>query len=716
MRKSAKTILAGFVVLCILIAWAVCPVAADGNRDTNKERSIGDQKHGDDNFDHDDSPVPREGYDEWHRCNYRPPASFSEVPNLTLDSALVTATPHWIFLAAGEKEQKALLSFLNSADIPEKKQAEWKRFLIGIWNKYPVRYVKTKDSAILKLGSSHGKFSMTAKENETFREIEAYIAQEMDKIQQNTIIPMWAPQSHSNFIVVAFKQKEPILQTDPYYLNILERSAQEPDEWYNNDPIPFDHQIHHGFVPIGIIVPSFPIIILPPQIVGLGLAPDNYGKYASLAKQEFSSRDYANSFKDMSYASHFISDLGNPYHTPMVQIIPLQFVDSPFSSIIFPNTDMIVNYVALHNNYEHYLDANFASFTITGESYEPLDPTYWAKGHGVVSWSMSYPLIYSSYWHFVINHNYDFATNPAIVSITQNRVSETIKHNNGLVQYVTGGQPITFTITPLSGPGGSISPSGPVTLTYGQTQTFTIQPASNYAIDDLKVNGESKGQVSQFTFDIDTLNKAKGDQTIEAIFKSTEPVSIYVSSYNGGFPQYHVPNYDDEPWSVMRSAEGNEMGSGLHLLTGNADNEYRILSRPVFVFRDPLSSVPPGSTITSVTFVWYVPYSYNTLWPYPSIELTSGSVSNSEAIQASDYQRAGATVLSDSYPVGWFGGSNPVEIPLNAAGKSYVDTAGDAAVFVRFTSDVDGTSPRWSYLSRIYLEGAPHAQLQIEYI
>ena len=116
------------------------------------------------------------------------------------------------------------------------------------------------------------------------------------------------------------------------------------------------------------------------------------------------------------------------------------------------------------------------------------------------------------------------------------------------------------------------------------------------------------------------------------------------------------------------------------------------------------------------TFVWYVPISYNTLWPYPFIELTDGSVSDPNEIHASDYQRAGSTALSDSYPVGWFGGSNPMELPLNAAGKSYIDSRGDVVVFVRFTSDVDGTSPDWSYLSRIYLEGFPEAYLHIEYL
>src|SRR5512136_2248421 len=118
---------------------------------------------------------------------------------------------------------------------------------------------------------------------------------------------------------------------------------------------------------------------------------------------------------------------------------------------------------------------------------------------------------------------FDFSTSPEIMSITRNRLTETAKYNNGLIKYVTGGKPITFTITPVPGPGGSISPSNPVTITYGQTQTFTIHPLPNYAIDDVKVNGVEQEKNNQFTFDTVTLDKSKAAQTIQVTFKSTVP-------------------------------------------------------------------------------------------------------------------------------------------------------------------------------------------------
>jgi len=573
-KKIYRILLLALIAITILVTLTMSPVAAAEDRDTKGGRSIDADRHGD-----DDSLVPREGYDERFRCGCHAPDSFSQVPNLQIDPALITATPHWIFLAAGEKEQEALLKFLNNADIPPKKRAEWKRFMTRMWKKYPVRYVKTRSSARLELGDHRQSYSLTAEEKATFQEIETYIAQEMEKTQQETILPMWAPQSHSNFAVNAFQLEEPALKDDQYYRDIIDQGAQAPDGFYENDPIPFDHQLNHGFVPAGLVLLPYPLIVLPPQILGLGFAPDNYGKYAALAKQEYSSRDYADAFKDMAYASHFISDLGNPYHTPMAQIIPLQFVDSPISLIVFPNSGMIVDYELLHNNYEHYADVNFASFGTTTASYIPVDPTYSAKGHAVFSWALSYPLIYSCYWHYLLNNDFNFGSDPQIVWITQNRVTETAKHNNGLVQFVTGGKPVTFTITPGAGPGGSIFPSDPVTINYGQSQTFTIQPAPNFAIDDVKINGVSQKAISRYTFDINTLNKAKGEQTISATFKSTAPPpssgTEWIWSRDGWGDWQHTASWsgtqvgpNSEYGPVMVNGHG-EHGTDTNLLAGS---------------------------------------------------------------------------------------------------------------------------------------------------
>ena len=84
-------------------------------------------------------------------------------------------------------------------------------------------------------------------------------------------------------------------------------------------------------------------------------------------------------------------------------------------------------------------------------------------------------------------------------------------------------EPITYLISVSSGPGGSISPSGTITVNSGESKTFTVTPYSGYKISDVKVDGVSKGAISSYTFANVTSNN-----TIEATFEKeiTETVII----------------------------------------------------------------------------------------------------------------------------------------------------------------------------------------------
>ena len=61
--------------------------------------------------------------------------------------------------------------------------------------------------------------------------------------------------------------------------------------------------------------------------------------------------------------------------------------------------------------------------------------------------------------------------------------------------------------------GGTISPAGTVNLATGANQTYTITPAANYQIADVKVDGNSVGAVANYEFTSLTAN-----HTIEATF------------------------------------------------------------------------------------------------------------------------------------------------------------------------------------------------------
>lgn len=76
---------------------------------------------------------------------------------------------------------------------------------------------------------------------------------------------------------------------------------------------------------------------------------------------------------------------------------------------------------------------------------------------------------------------------------------------------------VTHTITATAGTGGSISPSGSVTVDSGTSKAFTITPSSNYSIADVKVDDVSQGKITSYTF-----SGVSANHTIAATF-----------SYNG---------------------------------------------------------------------------------------------------------------------------------------------------------------------------------------
>jgi hypothetical protein len=80
----------------------------------------------------------------------------------------------------------------------------------------------------------------------------------------------------------------------------------------------------------------------------------------------------------------------------------------------------------------------------------------------------------------------------------------------------------TYTITATAGAGGSISPSGDVTVNNGDIQTFTITPDAGYHIDDVLVDGVSVDVVSSSPGSY-TFTGVDDNHTIDATFAKEPP-------------------------------------------------------------------------------------------------------------------------------------------------------------------------------------------------
>jgi hypothetical protein len=94
-----------------------------------------------------------------------------------------------------------------------------------------------------------------------------------------------------------------------------------------------------------------------------------------------------------------------------------------------------------------------------------------------------------------------------------------------------------YTITATAETGGSITPSGAVSVNHGADQAFTITANSGYKISDVVVDGVSVGAVGTYTF-----NNVNADHTIHATFTKTKIFTITPIAGQGGkiFPSEPV--------------------------------------------------------------------------------------------------------------------------------------------------------------------------------
>ena len=140
----------------------------------------------------------------------------------------------------------------------------------------------------------------------------------------------------------------------------------------------------------------------------------------------------------------------------------------------------------------------------------------------------------------------------------------------------------TFTITASAGQGGSITPSGAVSVKKGESQTFTITPSANYKIKDVIVDNESKGVVDTYTFETVTE-----PHTITASFTEkavTLPDSIHEDFNSSSLPagwtvEGPSASYNYESWKIdfYRNWRNNAAVCAANFMVNAEQNEKLIL-------------------------------------------------------------------------------------------------------------------------------------------
>lgn len=239
---------------------------------------------------------------------------------------------------------------------------------------------------------------------------------------------------------------------------------------------------------------------------------------------------------------------------------------------------------------------------------------------------------------FSVTGTYDYDSMLGLIIFTEAVTSTTLT-----LEGITGsaiGIPVSFvlntsyTITASASAGGSISPSGSVSVLSGQSQTFTITPDTGYQVSDVLADGSSVGAVTTYTFPNVTEN-----HTISATFavaSATREVDIEVygdgghidingTSYFGGETVTvtqsdtitFVPDTGNRVgWAeeVEKSTFSSSIGLGMTDWTGfypySGDSNLRVWFRvndgtyDIYITYSGLGSVAePVSVLTGSTFI-----------------------------------------------------------------------------------------------------------------
>ena len=139
-----------------------------------------------------------------------------------------------------------------------------------------------------------------------------------------------------------------------------------------------------------------------------------------------------------------------------------------------------------------------------------------------------------TYTQIVSKTNTNIATDQGdgyVVSITARYLKVNMLYNSANVGVhiadfrvygtLSTGVPVSYTITAGSGTGGTITPTGSVSVTQGTNKTFAVTAGSGYQIANVTVDATSLGAVSTYTFTNVTAN-----HSISATFQATSGVNI----------------------------------------------------------------------------------------------------------------------------------------------------------------------------------------------
>ena len=258
---------------------------------------------------------------------------------------------------------------------------------------------------------------------------------------------------------------------------------------------------------------------------------------------------------------------------------------------------------------------------------------------------------------------------------------------------VTYSPPLTITAT--AGTGGTITPSGAVSVTSGANQTFVIAPTTGYIVAGVSVDGgASVGRVNSYTF-----NNVVADHTIAATFESGwyapagnvnnnfanagnaySSNNAYATANNGGegadYTTFNIPALPANATitGIEVALEGNRNGGrvfAVSLSWNNGANVTTAINSPNFAATD--TTVIVGGSTNTWGRTWAPGDFTNANFRVRVAASGGGNDINLDQLQVRvTYTVPAATVLTVTPATGNYGGTVNLVATLTAGGVGVV--------------------------------------------
>ena len=318
-------------------------------------------------------------------------------------------TPHWVLFAADEKGKTNAINDLREISITDKEKLKLIEDLQAIWKKYPV-VTKYRDGVTEVTFDHSGEFALTEEENFTLAQVDEILSEYLnDKIMAGSNTRWYAAPCHQDMIEISCL-KWGVPST---YATYAHNAADDPDSWPTVWP-PTGLEWLDNF--IQTICHSYDHYYNP--LLRIGNAPSQCENYADTAMNWYDQSSMYNAYTNLGYSSHFLTDVGNPFHTGMeLDQAQNPWVHFDYEEYVYDNWAQGYNYMSVFENNGYY-------YTITSPSSSTKSLAGYAKQYD------------ETLYYLVYNHRYTFGTDSDVKSITENCLLDTAKYTLGLVKYV----------------------------------------------------------------------------------------------------------------------------------------------------------------------------------------------------------------------------------------------------------------------------------------